>query len=59
MGEEVPESPEDVPESPEDVPRSLSLGERFSSVSVDWWATAVAGAIVALAVANVLPKIPW
>ena len=39
--------------------RSLSLGERFSSVSVDWWATAVAGAIVALAVANVLPKIPW
>ena len=43
MGEEVPESPEDVPESPEDVPRSLSLGERFSSVSVDWWATLVAG----------------
>jgi len=32
---------------------------RVGSVSVDWWATAVAGVIVALAVANVLPKIPW
>lgn len=32
---------------------------RLASVSVDWWATAVAGVIVALAVANVLPKIPW
>jgi hypothetical protein len=35
--------------------RSNPLG----SVSVDWWATAVAGVIVALAVADVLPKIPW
>lgn len=32
---------------------------RLGSLSVDWWATAVAGVIVALAVANVLPKIPW
>ncbi|MGZ4525118.1 MAG: hypothetical protein ACXVX7_01410 [Mycobacterium sp.] len=32
---------------------------RLGSISVDWWATAVAGVIVALAVANVLPKIPW
>jgi hypothetical protein len=32
---------------------------RAGSVSVDWWATAVAGVIVALAVADVLPKIPW
>lgn len=32
---------------------------RLGSVSVDWWATAVAGVIVALAVADVLPKIPW
>ncbi|WP_156669889.1 MULTISPECIES: hypothetical protein [unclassified Mycobacterium] len=32
---------------------------RVRSVSVDWWATAVAGVIVALAVANALPKIPW
>lgn len=29
------------------------------AISVDWWATAVAGAIVALAVADVLPKVPW
>jgi hypothetical protein len=34
-------------------------GERIGSVSVDWWATAVAGVIVALAVVDVLPKIPW
>ncbi|WP_197503730.1 hypothetical protein [Mycobacterium sp. 852014-50255_SCH5639931] len=32
---------------------------RLGSISVDCWATAVAGVIVALAVANVLPKIPW
>ncbi|WP_156752055.1 hypothetical protein [Mycobacterium sp. E2497] len=32
---------------------------RLDSISVDWWATAVAGVIVALAVADVLPKIPW
>ena len=50
---------EDVPKSSEDVPQSRGLGERVSSVSVDWWATAVAGVIVALAVADVLPKIPW
>ncbi|WP_156749590.1 hypothetical protein [Mycobacterium sp. E1747] len=31
----------------------------LGSISVDWWATAVAGVIVALAVANVLPKVPW
>jgi hypothetical protein len=35
------------------------LGERAGSISVDWWATLVAGLITALAVANVLPKIPW
>jgi hypothetical protein len=32
---------------------------RLSAISVDWWATLVAGVIVALAVANALPKIPW
>jgi hypothetical protein len=42
----------------EDAQRS-DWGERLGSVSVDWWATLVAGVIVALAVANVLPKIPW
>ncbi len=40
-------------------PRHGEWGERVASVSVDWWATLVAGVIVALAVANVLPKIPW
>jgi hypothetical protein len=35
------------------------LGERVGSISVDWWATLVAGLITALAVADVLPKIPW
>ena len=53
---------EDVPtESGEDA-NSLRPGgfsERLGSVSVDWWATAVGGVIIALAVANVLPKIPW
>jgi len=28
-------------------------------VGDDWWATLLAGVIVALAVADVLPKIPW
>ena len=43
----------------EDVQQSRGWGERIGSVSVDWWATAVAGVIVALAVAGALPKIPW
>jgi hypothetical protein len=33
--------------------------ERVGSISVDWWATLVAAVITALAVANVLPKVPW
>ncbi|CAM3125524.1 hypothetical protein [Mycobacterium intermedium] len=32
---------------------------RLRAVSVDWWATLLAGVIVALAVADVLPRIPW
>jgi hypothetical protein len=28
-------------------------------LSEDWWATLLAGVIVALAVAGALPKIPW
>jgi hypothetical protein len=28
-------------------------------VGDDWWATLLVGAIVALAAADVLPKIPW
>jgi hypothetical protein len=31
----------------------------YARVGVDWWATIVAGVITLLAVANVLPKIPW
>ncbi|WP_171974930.1 hypothetical protein [Mycobacterium colombiense] len=42
-----------------DASRRPDWAARFGSVSVDWWATAVAGVIVASAVANVLPKIPW
>ena len=40
-------------------PQRSDWGDRLASVSVDWWATLVAGVITALAVANVLPKIPW
>jgi hypothetical protein len=54
VGEGVPIDGEDR-EAPPGPDRSNRLG----SVSVDWWATAVAGVIVAVAVANVLPKIPW
>jgi hypothetical protein len=28
-------------------------------LSEDWWATLLAGVIVALAVAGALPRIPW
>jgi hypothetical protein len=28
-------------------------------VSLDWWATLVAVVIAALAIADVLPRIPW
>ncbi len=56
MGEGVPDSgrEQDAPLVPDLRPDWLGrVG------SVDWWATAVAGVIVALAVADVLPKIPW
>jgi len=33
--------------------------QRLGGLSVDWWATIVAGVFVVLAVLNVLPKIPW
>jgi hypothetical protein len=42
-----------------DTPQGHGWFGRVRSVSVDWWATVVAGVIVALAVAEVLPKIPW
>lgn len=31
----------------------------ITRIGVDWWATIIAGVIALLAVANVLPKIPW
>jgi hypothetical protein len=34
-------------------------GERLGRIGVDWWATIVAGTVVLLAVAGLLPKIPW
>ncbi|AGM29981.1 hypothetical protein [Mycobacteroides abscessus] len=37
-------------------PPSTSL---IARISIDWWATIIAGVIALLAVANVLPKIPW
>jgi hypothetical protein len=34
-------------------------GEYLGRISLDWWATIVAGVVVLLAVAGLLPKIPW
>jgi uncharacterized RDD family membrane protein YckC len=38
---------------------SPNWGERLGRIGVDWWATIVAGVLVLLAVAGLLPKIPW
>jgi hypothetical protein len=39
---------------------SVSEDKRgLNRISIDWWATIVAGVIVAIAVAGLLPKIPW
>jgi len=54
VGEGVPGSGRD-----REAPQRADWLDRVGSVSVDWWATALAGVIVALAVADVLPKIPW
>jgi hypothetical protein len=40
----------------DDAPTS---SERHVRISLDWWATIVAGVVVLLAVAGLLPKIPW
>jgi hypothetical protein len=43
----------------------VSVNERITNsgylgrLSLDWWATIVAGVVVLLAVAGLLPKIPW
>ena len=40
-------------------PNSGSWSDIVGRLGTDWWATIVAGVITVLAVANVLPKIPW
>jgi hypothetical protein len=40
-------------------PARPSWVDRAASIGTDWWATIVAGVIVLLAVAGLLPKIPW
>ena len=37
----------------------LTRSERLGRIGVDWWATIVAGIVVLLAAAGLLPKIPW
>ena len=32
---------------------------RAQRIGLDWWSVIVAGVVVALAVAGLLPKIPW
>ena len=49
---------EPVSESPADKP-SPAWADAVGGVGTDWWATIVAGVITLLAVANILPKIPW
>ena len=41
------------------VQASSTWTERLGRVGVDWWATIVAGIVVLLAVAGLLPRIPW
>ncbi|WP_167096566.1 hypothetical protein [Mycobacterium sp. DL592] len=42
-----------------DRPSGVDGSPQRLHLSVDWWATIVAGVVVVLAVLNVLPKIPW
>jgi hypothetical protein len=44
-------------DQPEKAPPSWA--QALGRIGVDWWATIVAGAIVLLAVAALLPKIGW
>ena len=37
----------------------LTVSKRLGRIGVDWWATIVAGIVVLLAVAGLLPRIPW
>ena len=35
------------------------MSDQLERISLDWWATIAAGIVVLLAVAGLLPKIPW
>lgn len=56
MSQPGPEPSSETAAAPE---KSASWAEAVGRLGTDWWATIVAGVIVLLAVANVLPKIPW
>ncbi len=47
-------TPADNAAVPEEAP-----GSRLAHIGSDWWATILGLAVTALAVAGVLPKIPW
>jgi uncharacterized RDD family membrane protein YckC len=49
---------EPVSQSPTEK-ESPAWADTLGRLGTDWWATIVAGVITVLAVANVLPKIPW
>jgi hypothetical protein len=46
-------------QGPESAPASPNWAGRVGRLGLDWWATIVAGAVVLLAVAGLLPRIPW
>jgi hypothetical protein len=51
--------PEPISENPATAEESASWADTVGRLGTDWWATIVAGVITVLAVANLLPKIPW
>jgi hypothetical protein len=59
--ERIVSQPESEPtaESPTASDTSGSWATAVGRLGTDWWATIVAGVVTVLAVANVLPKIPW
>jgi hypothetical protein len=51
--------PEPSSETADPPKETAGWADAVGRLGTDWWATIVAGVIVLLAVANVLPKIPW
>jgi hypothetical protein len=43
----------------DDAAAAPTWAERLGRIGADWWATIVAGVVVLLAVAGLLPKIGW